>query len=168
MDETVAQDSSIKWTVYYEDEKKFDYSVNQLIEDLDYLKKWFAWHKAWAHKDGKPVIFIWNESDCQVADRWTTAAKAAGWYVVLKLFRKYDDCSAQPDSWHQYVSIYFVLFLSTIWSYQILIIIFDFEFMYSLSLVLRCALLGSCKYLPRISVLVYYWTRILEVRYGST
>jgi len=75
------------------------------VADLKYLKEWFAWHESWAHKDGKPMIFIWNESECEVADRWTKAAKKAGWYVVLKLFPKHDECKSQPDSWHQYVSI---------------------------------------------------------------
>jgi len=102
LDETSAQGSSIKWTVYYEDEKKFDRTVDELVADLDYLKKWFAWHESWAHMDGKPVIFIWNESECEVADRWVKAANKAGWYVVLKLFGKYDECDSQPDSWHQY------------------------------------------------------------------
>ena len=105
LDETVTQGSSIKWTVYYEDEKALDKTVEQLVADLDYLKKWFAWHKSWAHKDGKPIIFIWNESDCKVTSRWEDAAKTAGWYVVLKLFENYKDCNNQPDSWHQYVSI---------------------------------------------------------------
>jgi hypothetical protein len=91
--------------VYYEDEKKFDRTVDELVADLDYLKKWFAWHESWAHMDGKPVIFIWNESECEVADRWVKAANKAGWYVVLKLFGKYDECDSQPDSWHQYVRI---------------------------------------------------------------
>lgn len=105
LDETVAQGSNIKWTIYYEDEKKFDKTVNELVSDLNYLKKWFAWHESWAHKDGKPIIFIWNESECEVSDRWFDAARDAGWYVVLKLFGKYDECDKQPDSWHQYVSI---------------------------------------------------------------
>ena len=104
LDETVTQRSNIKWTVYYEDEKKFDYSKDQLVDDLNYLKKWFAWHEAWAHKDGKPVIFIWNEKECEVAERWVAAAKEAGWYVVLKLFGGWKECTNQPDSWHQYVS----------------------------------------------------------------
>jgi hypothetical protein len=105
LDETATQGSSIKWTVYYEDEDDFDKTVDQLVTDLDYLKKWFAWHESWAHKDGKPVIFVWNESECEVADRWAKAAMKAGWYVVLKLFGGYDKCKTQPDSWHQYVSI---------------------------------------------------------------
>lgn len=102
LDETTAQGSGIKWTIYYEDEKKIDKTVAQILDDLDYLKKWFAWHESWAHKDEKPVIFIWNESECEVADRWVEAASKGGWYVVLKLFGKYEECKSQPDSWHQY------------------------------------------------------------------
>mmetsp|Transcript_25085 Transcript_25085/g.41120 ORF Transcript_25085/g.41120 Transcript_25085/m.41120 type:complete len:197 (-) Transcript_25085:308-898(-) len=102
MDETVAQNSPVKWTVYYEDEKARDDSVSILVSDLNYLKKWFAWHETWAHVDGKPVIFVWNESDCDVARRWKQAGQTAGWYVVLKLFGGYLNCPDQPDSWHQY------------------------------------------------------------------
>lgn len=106
MDETRRQGSNLKWTVYYEDEEDFNYPVSRLVEDLNYLKKWFAWHPTFAHKDGKPVIFVWNEGNCEVASRWAAASKQAGWYVVLKLFRQYRSCPfyGEIDSWHQYVS----------------------------------------------------------------
>jgi hypothetical protein len=84
-----------------EDEMKHDPSVAELRADLDYLKKWFAWHPAWAHIDGKPVIFIWNESDCEVVKRWMEASDDE-WYVVTKLFGNYWNCAKQPDHWHQY------------------------------------------------------------------
>jgi hypothetical protein len=84
-----------------EDEFKHDPSVSEIRADLDYLKKWFAWHPAWAHIDGKPVIFIWNESDCEVVKRWMEASDDE-WYVVTKLFGGYKKCSKQPDHWHQY------------------------------------------------------------------
>jgi hypothetical protein len=106
MEETRRQGSSIKWTVYYEKEKERDHSVSKIVSDLNYLKKWFAWHPTFAHKDGKPVIFVWNEGNCDVATRWQAAAREAGWYVVLKLFTKFWQCPdfAKIDSWHQYVS----------------------------------------------------------------
>jgi hypothetical protein len=72
-----------------------------LKSDLDYLKKWFAWHPAFAHKAGKPVIFVYNEAGCSIAQRWMEANQGE-WYVVLKLFPGYQDCQVQPDSWHQY------------------------------------------------------------------
>jgi hypothetical protein len=55
MDETVAQGSSIKWTVYHEDERNRDASVDELVADLNYLEEWFAWHPSFAHIDGKPI-----------------------------------------------------------------------------------------------------------------
>ncbi|KAG7340191.1 glucose/sorbosone dehydrogenase [Nitzschia inconspicua] len=102
MDETDRQNSPIKWTVYYEPEMANDFSVEELVKDLNYLKEWFAWHPTWAHINGKPVIFVWNESSCNVANRWEEAGRRANWYVVLKIFPRYEDCPIQPDSWHQY------------------------------------------------------------------
>ena len=49
MDKTVELGSSIKWTVYHEDERYEDASVAHLKEELIYIKTWFAWHQAWAH-----------------------------------------------------------------------------------------------------------------------
>lgn len=101
MDETLLQESPVKWSIYYEDEYANDYSINQVKADLAYLKKWFVWHKAWAYVNGKPLIFIWNESECEVTQRWMEATKGE-WYVVTKLFSNYNDCPVQPDGWHQY------------------------------------------------------------------
>ncbi|KAG7372488.1 glucose/sorbosone dehydrogenase [Nitzschia inconspicua] len=102
MDETVRQRSPIKWTVYYENEMENNFTVDEIVNDLNYLKHWFAWHPTWAHKDGKPVIFVWNENSCDVANRWKEAGRRANWYVVLKLFPQFESCPNQPDSWHQY------------------------------------------------------------------
>jgi hypothetical protein len=104
MDETSDQISQIKWTVYYEEEFTLNPSVDKLKDDLNYLKKWFAWHPTWAHIDGKPVVFVYNEAGCSVVDRWNQAASAADgdWYVVLKLFPGFKGCGNQPNSWHQY------------------------------------------------------------------
>lgn len=101
MDKTIDQNSPLKWTVYHEDERDFDQTPYELQQDLEYLKKWFAWHPAWAHKDGKPVIFVYNEAGCEVASRWVQASRGE-WYVVLKLFGGFLQCPDQPDSWHQY------------------------------------------------------------------
>jgi hypothetical protein len=98
MDETIAMKSQVKWTIYYEDERDLRPSASVLKEDLDYLKKWFAWHPAWAHKDGRPVIFVYNEGGCEVVDRWMDGANDE-WYVVLKLFTGFKECHTQPDHW---------------------------------------------------------------------
>ncbi len=96
MDETIAMESRLKWTVYPEDALHEDLSTQRIKEDLDYLKKWFAWHPAWAHIDQRPVIFVYNEGGCEVADRWMEA-NGGEWHVVLKLFRGFKNCKSQPD-----------------------------------------------------------------------
>ncbi|KAI2502582.1 sigma-70 [Fragilaria crotonensis] len=92
---------SLFWTIYHEIERDFNPSVQEIQADLAYLKKWFAWHENWAHIDGLPVLFLYNEDDCNVSERWMTAAQGE-WFVVLKLFRDYENCAVQPSQWHQY------------------------------------------------------------------
>jgi hypothetical protein len=99
MDETIALNSQVKWTVYHEKEKDADPSPAALRDDLDYLKKWFAWHPAWAHKNGRPVIFVYNEGGCEVCNQSMDGGRQ---WRVLKLFPGYTECPTQPDSWHQY------------------------------------------------------------------
>jgi hypothetical protein len=96
MDETIAMESRLKWTVYHEDEFREDPSPQRIKEDLDYLKKWFAWHPAWAHIDQRPVIFVYNDGGCDVTDRWMEAS-GGEWFVVLKMFKGFRDCQTQPD-----------------------------------------------------------------------
>jgi hypothetical protein len=98
MDETVKMDSSIKWTVYYEKERVEQPGSVDIRQDLDYLKKWFAWHPAWAHVDGRPLIFVYNEDGCDVVKRWMEASNSE-WYVVLKIFGGFLECRQQPDDW---------------------------------------------------------------------
>lgn len=99
-------DPQVKWSVYHEDEYDLDQSPNAIKDDLDYLKKWFTWHPAWAYVDNRPVIFVYNEGGgvnegCDVVNRWMKASDGE-WYIVLKVFEGYYKCKNQPDSWHQY------------------------------------------------------------------
>jgi chitodextrinase len=99
---TASLGSSLKWSLYYEDEGSSNPSVATIQSDLSYLSK-YASHASYARIDGKPVIFVYNANDssCEVADRWKQAS-AGTWYVVLKVFSGYANCANQPDSWHQY------------------------------------------------------------------
>lgn len=101
MDKTVEMKSQIKWTAYYEDEMFENPSVETIRNDLQYLKDWMAWHPTWAHMDGKPVVFVYNEAGCDVVQRFMDGAQGE-WYVVMKLFKGYKFCSVQPNHWHQY------------------------------------------------------------------
>lgn len=98
MDETINMDSNLKWSVYHEDERELQPPALQIRRDLDYLTKWFTWHPSWAHVDGRPVIFVFNGSGCNVVNRWMEASNGE-WFVVLKIFGKFKECPRQPDDW---------------------------------------------------------------------
>ncbi|KAG7368316.1 glycosyl hydrolase family 99 protein [Nitzschia inconspicua] len=104
LDTTIAKNSTLKWTIYYEKEMKSNPSVYEIQNDLSYLMRWFARHPAWAYKDGKPVIFVYNEnSNCELVQRWKQASRDE-WYLVMKVFSNHKECALQPDSFHQYGS----------------------------------------------------------------
>jgi hypothetical protein len=103
MDETVAQKSPLRWTVYHEREMKTDPTAGDIRSDLNYIQAWFARHPTWARVDGRPLIFVYNNGHCEVASRWMHAS-GGEWYVVLKLFGGFEECPVQPDGWHQYGS----------------------------------------------------------------
>lgn len=98
MEEILSSNSGVKITVYHEQEREDRPSSTEIKADLDYLKKWFAWHPTWAHIDNRPVIFVYNSDGCDVAQRWM-AASGGEWYVVLKLFPQFENCAVQPDHW---------------------------------------------------------------------
>ena len=98
--------TALRWTIYHELEYDFDPTVEEIQADLAYLKKWFAWHENWAHIDGLPVVFLYNNNDsvngCNVNERWMAAAKGE-WFVVFKLFGDFENCAVMaPNQWHQY------------------------------------------------------------------
>ena len=41
-----------------------------------------------------------NAADCVTTKRWMDAANNE-WYIVLRAFDGFEDCTMQPDSWHQ-------------------------------------------------------------------
>ncbi|MBN1480794.1 T9SS type A sorting domain-containing protein [candidate division KSB1 bacterium] len=103
LDQTIDAGSRLKWAIYYEKEGFGNPTVDELQADLDYLMETYAGHEAFAHIDGKPVIFVYNadDGDCSVAERWAEATNGE-WYVNLKVFGGFRQCDPQPDSWHQY------------------------------------------------------------------
>ena len=108
-----AQGTPFRWALYYECEGNTgggcpvgspDPSEAQIESDLQYVKDNYAGDAAYMLVAGKPVMFVYNANDttCAVADRWTQAAAAKGFFVVLKVFAGYRACASQPDGWHQY------------------------------------------------------------------
>lgn len=103
LDRTAAVGSSLKWALYHEQEGQRNPTVAELQADLAYIGSNYATRPAYAHVNGKPVIFVYNPPDtaCEVADRWSQAS-AGAWYVVLLVVLGYRTCLVQPDSWHNY------------------------------------------------------------------
>ena len=97
-----AQGTGFRWTLYYEGEANASPSVAQISSDLDYIAAHDATDPSWLTIDGKPVLFVYgNGEDCTTADRWTQANNGR-FHVVLKVFSGYQNCTSQPDGWHQY------------------------------------------------------------------
>jgi hypothetical protein len=103
---TQALGSSVKWSLYYEQEGAGDPTVAQIQSDLNYIKTNYASSPSYAYVNNKPVIFVYNASandgSCALADKWAQANAGIGFYIDLKVFSGYKTCVNQPDSWHQY------------------------------------------------------------------
>jgi hypothetical protein len=104
---TQALGSNLKWALYYEEEGAGDPTVAQIQTELDYINTNYATSQAYAHVNGKPVLFVYNASAADttcaaVADKWNQANTGKGFYIVLKVFTGYASCTNQPDNWHQY------------------------------------------------------------------
>jgi hypothetical protein len=110
MSRTLALGSSLKWALYYEQEGQSDPTVAQIQSDLEYIKTHYVndegFGSAYAHVNGKPVIFVYNASandnTCALADKWAQANATEDFYIDLKVLTNYRTCTNQPDSWHQY------------------------------------------------------------------
>jgi len=98
-----ARRTSFRWAIYYEPEGYGDPTVEQIRNDLTYIKQRYGSHPSYLRVDGRFVVFVYNadDADCAVADRWKQA-NTVGAYVVLKVFGGYRECASQPDGWHQY------------------------------------------------------------------
>lgn len=93
------------WALYYEPEGVGDPSPAQIQADLAYIKAKYAANPAYAHRQGKPVLFVYDagkSTGCSKLARWHAASLTAHFYVVQKVFSDYRGCAYQPDSWHQY------------------------------------------------------------------
>ena len=76
----------------------------EISSDLSFIRSRYGSHPAYLRINGRPVIFVYADAvdGCPMADRWKAANASQGFYVVLKVFNGYRNCSSQPDSWHQY------------------------------------------------------------------
>jgi hypothetical protein len=97
-----------RFAVYYELEGYGDPSVEQLREDLAYLRTTYSRATGYLKLGGKFVVFVYGDADdgvaCDVANRWRAASEGVGVYVVLKAFSGFRACAAQPSGWHAYTA----------------------------------------------------------------
>jgi hypothetical protein len=91
------------WSVYAESEGAGNPSVNDIRSDLQYIHDRYAQSPAYLKISGRFVVFVYGDpaDSCGMVNRWTQA-NTVGAYLVLKVFPGYQNCSSQPDSWHQY------------------------------------------------------------------
>ena len=91
------------WALYMESEGAGDPSVDAIRSDLEYIRDHYAQSPAYLKVSGRFVVFVYAapSDGCGMVTRWTQA-NTVGAYLVLKVFPYYQNCSAQPDGWHQY------------------------------------------------------------------
>lgn len=101
---TTASDSAFWWTMYYEQEGSADPPVEQIAADLNYVAQNYGAHRRFFRIDGRFVVFVYGDGrdGCAMVDRWVSANRDQGAYLVLKVFPGYRDCANQPNGWHQY------------------------------------------------------------------
>jgi hypothetical protein len=97
-------DPQLRIGLYYEREGSSDPSVRELRADLAYIASRYGGSPNYLRVGGRPVVFVYSADDtsCAVVDRWRAADPGHRFHVVLKVFRGYAECAAQPDGWHQY------------------------------------------------------------------
>ncbi len=95
---------NLRWTIYYENESLSNPTVDQIVNDLNYIKTNYASQPSYLKINGKPVIFVYADGldGSDMASRWAQARSQTGFYVVLKVYSGYKTDPNQPDSWHQY------------------------------------------------------------------
>jgi len=107
---TLSRQTRLRWAVYYEAEGYGDPSVEQIHDDLAYLRARYFSSPAYLHIGGRPVVFAYgiNHDTCAASQRWHDANEGIGAYLVLSAFASrapslsFRACPFQPDSWHAY------------------------------------------------------------------
>jgi Glycosyl hydrolase family 99 len=97
-----------RWAILYEDEGFGDPSLNEIVNDLKYIKQKYASSPYYLHVNGKPVIFVYNAAHSgsdplDDLDRWKKAKAQIPFYVVFKVDPLSSGANPQDmDSWYQY------------------------------------------------------------------
>ncbi len=99
---------SFKWAILYEWEGYLDPPMEDLMNDLNYIKQKYTSSPYYLKIDGKPVIFVYNfvESGSTALDdlaRWSIARQSTGFYTVMKVDPLYSGADPNSmDGWYQF------------------------------------------------------------------
>jgi hypothetical protein len=90
----------LKLALYYEIGSGVP-SQTKIKSDLSYISSHYAGNSSFLRVGGKPVLFVYQPGGCSgVAS--LVQANAGRFYLDPKVFTGFRNCSAQPQSWHQY------------------------------------------------------------------
>lgn len=91
------------WSIYYEPEGQSNPTVDQIQNDLIYIRDHYSNDPSYLKIGGRFVVFAYADpaDNCAMADRWAQA-NTVNAHIVLKVFSSYKTCASQPDGWHQY------------------------------------------------------------------
>jgi hypothetical protein len=97
--------TGFRWAVYYEAEGYSDPTLEQIRDDLTYIRDTYAQSPGYLKIDNRFVVFVYGDANdgaqCDAAQRWSEANNV-GAYVVLRSFSGYTGCTAYADGWHAY------------------------------------------------------------------
>lgn len=100
---------NVKYAIYYEKEGFADASKEEIINDINYIKKKYANSPYYYRINGRPVVFVYNtksglfsETFEQEIEKWKEVRDETGIYTVLKVSGGYKKIESYADSWHEY------------------------------------------------------------------
>jgi Glycosyl hydrolase family 99 len=97
-----------KWAIYHELEGYGDPSVDEIRNDLEYIRDRYAKSRGYLKLGSRPVVFVYGDADdgvgCDAATRWAAANATVGAFLVMRSFQGYRSCAAAVDGWHPYAA----------------------------------------------------------------
>lgn len=99
---------AFKWALVYDLEGYGDPTVDQLVNDLNYIKTMYASSPYYLKIDGRPVIFVYNlvepgSTALNDLARWSSVRQLTDFYVVMKIDPLLAGADPRSmDGWYEY------------------------------------------------------------------
>lgn len=99
---------NLRWAIYYEPEGYGNPTVDQIVNDLAYIRARYASQPSYLTIGGRPVVFVYNAPHAGSTPqddlaRWQQARARSGFYVDMVLAPLTAGAPANAvDSWHDY------------------------------------------------------------------